>query len=336
MWALKNRTVYAAERNWTRDKEGVHWWLVAVKATFDITLGGRLRLADEQPPPVLMPEYFGAPGQSSLRKDSDLLAVKPGTEVLLDACAHSPRGKPVETVPVSLRLGPLHKVLHVHGPRTYSRGLLGTSMSRPQPFTTAPIRYESAFGGADASDSDPGKHRLDERNPIGRGFATRHAHLAGKPAHTIEYPNGDPAARGPAGFGPLDAAWMPRRKLAGTYDSRWERTKKPLLPDDYDPAFALSAPLDQRLEGALSGGERVELVNLTPGGALRFELPRIALGFTTHVARRSEEHGARLTTVLVEPDAMRLSLVWQGSLRVPAPDADYLDETEIVELREGQ
>jgi hypothetical protein len=49
MWALKNQTPYAAERNWTRDKHGVHWWLVAVKATFDIAPGGRLELADEQP-----------------------------------------------------------------------------------------------------------------------------------------------------------------------------------------------------------------------------------------------------------------------------------------------
>lgn len=74
MWALSNRTAYAAERNWTRDKDGLHWWLVAVKATFDIGPDGRLRLADEQLPPVLIPEYFGGPGRSSLRYDSDLLA----------------------------------------------------------------------------------------------------------------------------------------------------------------------------------------------------------------------------------------------------------------------
>ncbi|NTX60268.1 DUF2169 domain-containing protein [Myxococcus sp. CA051A] len=332
MWMLKNRTPYAAERNWTRDKDGLHWWVVAVKATFSVAPDGRLVLADEQPPPVLMPEYFGEPGQSSLRYDSDLLAAKPGTEVLLDGCAHAPRGKPAETVPVALRLGPLHKVLLVHGPRTFSRGLLRVVMSRPQPFITSPIRYEGAFGGRDLTDSDPSKHRLDERNPIGCGFAIRNAHLAGKPAHTIEHPKGDPAAHGPAGFGPIDPAWMPRRKLAGTYDARWARTKKPLLPDDYDAAFALSAPDDQRFDGTLNGGERVELVNMTPEGILRFELPRISLGFVTHVGRRSEEHGARLTTVLVEPEARRLSMVWQGTLCVPAPDADYLDETEIAEL----
>jgi hypothetical protein len=290
MWALDNRTGYAAERNWTRDREGVHWWLVAVRATFDIAPGGRLALADEQRPPVLAPEYFGEPGLSSLRYDSDLLAAKPGTDLLVNAHAHAPGGRPAAMVPVSLRVGQLHKVLLVHGERTYDRGWTGLAMTSPRPFTRQPIRYEFAFGGGDLSDPDPRKHRIDERNPIGRGFATRTAHIAGKPAHTIEYPSGDPVAKGPAGFGPLDASWQPRRKLAGTYDARWERTKKPLLPDDFEPAFALSSPTDQRTETPLVGGERVELVNMTPD--------------------------------------------WQSVLRVPAPEADYLDETAIVQ-REG-
>lgn len=136
---------------------------------------------------------------------------------------------------------------------------------------------------------------------------------------------------GPAGFGPIDAFWMPRRKLAGTYDARWTQSKKPLLPDDYDAAFALSAPTDQRTDKPLAGGERVEMLNMTPDGILRFELPLISLGFTTRIGKRREQHGARMVTVLVEPEEKRLSLVWQSVLRVLSPDADYLDETEIIE-----
>ncbi|MFE8599674.1 DUF2169 family type VI secretion system accessory protein [Archangium violaceum] len=309
----------------------MHWWLVAVKATFDITSGGRLLLADEQMPPVLAPEYFGEPGRSSLRYESDLLAAKLGTDVLVIAHAHAPRGKPVPTVPVSLRVERLHKELLVHGERTYDQGLLGVTPTRPQAFTTHPIRYEFAFGGSDLSAPDPQKHCIDERNPIGRGFARQAAHLLGRPAHNLEYPRGAAPERGPAGFGPIDASWMPRRKLAGTYDAQWERTKKPLLPDDFDPAFALSAPTDQRTHKPLVGGERVELQNMTPDGVLCFDLPRISLGFTTRIGTRREQHGARLVTVLMEPEDRRLSLVWQSVLRVRAPDADYLDETEIIE-----
>lgn len=333
MWSLKNRTAYAAERNWTRDKDGVHWWLVAVKATFDIAPGGRLMLADEQPPPVLMPEYFGEPGRSSLRFDSDLLMAKPGMDILVIAHAHAPHGKPAPTVPVAIRIGQFQKLLLVHGDRTYNRGLTGVTTTRPQLFTKRPIRYEFAFGGCDLSDPDPKKHCIDERNPIGRGFTRRAAHIVGKPAHTIEYPSVEAADNGPAGFGPIDPSWLPRRKLAGTYDARWEQSKKPLLPDDFDPAFALSAPTDQRLQKPLVGGERVELVNMTPDGVLRFDLPRISLGFTTRISTRREQHHARVALVLVETEEKRVSVVWQSALRVPAPDADYLDETEIVEER---
>jgi hypothetical protein len=37
--------------------------------------------------------------------------------------------------------------------------------------------------------------------------------------------------------------------------------------------------------------------------------------------------------VLIEPEERRLSLVWQSALRVSSAQADYLDETEIVESR---
>lgn len=330
MWALSNRTPYAADRNWTRDKAGMHWWIVAVRATFDLASDGRLTLADEQLPPILAPEYFGEPGKSSLRYDSDLLAAKPATDLLLVASAHAPGGQPAPTVPVRLRVGQLQKQLLVHGDRVYRSGL---RTSAPRPFITRPIRYELAFGGTDLSDPDPRNHRFDARNPIGRGLALRPGQLEDQPAHAIEHASGDAASSGPAGFGPIDPAWLPRRALAGTYDERWERTKKPLLPDDFDPAYALSSPTDQRLPQPLGGGEPVELLNMTPEGKLVFVIPRVSLEFTSVFGRRREPHPSQLATVLVEPEDQRLSLVWQSTLRVPAPEADYLDSTEIVEKR---
>ena len=148
-------------------------------------------------------------------------------------------------------------------------------------------------------------------------------------AHSVEYPDGSASSRGPAGFGPLDRAWLPRRTLAGTYDSNWARTKAPLLPDDYDPGFGMCSPSDQRAD--LQGGERAELENLTPAGLLRVELPRLNLSMTSAFGRRKQPHvAARLATVLFEPDELRLSIVWQSALQVAAPDADYLDLTTIT------
>ncbi|HYO71757.1 MAG TPA: DUF2169 domain-containing protein [Archangium sp.] len=334
MWWLNNRTAYAAERNWTRDRDGAHWWVVAVKATFDVSPAGKLELAHEQLPPVLVPEYYGEPGASSLRYDSDLLAAKPGTDVIVNAHAHAPGGKPAMTVPVSLRVGGLDKRVLVHGERFYRRGVFGLAMSSPLPFTSRQIRYESAFGGQDFSDPDSRKHCMDVRNPIGRGVAANSARLVDQPAHFLEYLQGDAAAMGPAGFGAIDRSWVPRRNLAGTYDERWARTKRPLLPDDYDPAFALSAPSDQRLRRFLVGGELMELVHMTPEGVLRFRLPTVVLAFRSRFGARWREHPGQMVTVIVEPEEHRLLIVWQTALRVSAQDVDFLDETEIVE-RQG-
>ena len=333
MWAISNRTPYGAERNWTRDKRGTHLWIVAVKAAFALEPSGELQLADEQPPPVLAPEYHGEPGASSLRCDSDLLAAKPCTDVVADACAHVPGSRKAERVQVSLRVGELLKTLVVYGNRVYYKGGLSGALTAtaPEPFTTRPIRYEWAYGGADLLDRDPRKHRMDARNPIGVGFATDPSHLVHKPAPAIEYPSGDLAKVGPAGFGPIDAAWSPRRDLAGTYDANWEKTKKPLLADDYQELYASCAPADQRAAAHLRGGERVELVNMTPSGILRFELPKIYLTFTTHFGNKREEHRSRMTAVILAPEVMRVSLVWQSVLPVAAKQAEYLDQTVISE-----
>jgi len=332
VWALKNHTAYAAERNWTRDKRGVHQWIVAVRATFVIAPDGKLSLADEQPPPVLVPEYHGEPGASSLRYESDLLRAKPCTDVVVDASAHAPGGKKARRVEVSMRVGPIDKTLLVSGDRVYrKRFLRGVRPSTPALFESQPIRYESSYGGTDTADRDTRKHRLDERNPIGKGFAVKPAHLVDKPVPAIQYAKGDIAERGPAGFGPIDAAWSPRRELAGTYDTAWEKTKKPLLADDYDDLYASCVPPDQRALRYLRGGELVELKNLTSDGMLRFALPRVYLAFSTRFGSQEEEHRGKLTSVLVELEQMRLSLVWQAVLVVAAKRAEYLDHTIIRE-----
>lgn len=331
MWAIKNKTAYATERSWTRDKQGMHHWLVVVQATFNIAPGGRLALVDDQPPPLQEPEYHGDPAKSSLRLDADLLSPKPGTDVVLDASAYAPAGRPARQVDVSLRIGELEKTLLVFGPRVYRGGLLGLKVSAPQPFAVQPIRYEWAVGGADTSHPDPRRHTIDMRNPVGKGAANAARTLDGQPAHAIEYPGTNPFHAGPAGFGPIASFWSPRREQAGTYDQQWEQLRRPLLPDDYDEHFALSAPADQRLTQPLRGGELVQLRNLTAEGELCFQLPRIFLAFRTYFGDRSVEHRATLTTVFIATEERKLKLIWQSALRVPMRDADYLDTTLIWE-----
>lgn len=330
---LNNQTSYEAERNWVRDKDGNHLWLVAVKATFDIGSGGALKLADEQRPPLLEPEYFGDPGASSLKYDSDLLMPRTATDVLVHGCAHAPRGRLASKVLVRMRVGGVDKALVVHGERRYFRKSAGVGVTTSTPFETRSIRYEWAFGGSDAKGPDPKTHRFDSRNPIGKGIAADVRRLDGQLAHCVEYPQGDPSKVGPAGLGPIPSFWTPRLERAGTYGTAWERSRKPRLPEDYDERVSRCSPADQMLEKPLRGGERVELTNMTPDGLLTLELPRLSFAFKTSIAGRSEEHGAILAAVIIEPEERKLAMVWQTSLAVEQEDSDSLDLTTILESR---
>lgn len=329
MWGLNNQTPYAAERTWVRDKTGHHHWVVAAKGTFVVAQNGELHLADQQVPPVMVPEHFGEPGASSLRFDCDLVLGKATTDVVVNAYAYAPQGKLATSVPVGLRIGPIQKTLVVHGPRVYYSGIGGLTTTVPQAFDRCPIRYEDAYGGSDLSDPDPRRQRIDLRNPVGKGVKVRAADLINTAAHRIEYPRGDASRVGPAGFGAIASYWSPRLELAGTYDAAWVKTTKPLLPADYDERFTLCAPPDQRAPTYFQGGEPVHLVNMTADGVLRTTVPKVVLVHTTRVKGRRQEHRSKLVTVLLEPEERHLMLVWHTSLPVAATEVDHLVETTI-------
>ena len=92
----------------------------------------------------------------------------------------------------------------------------------------------------------------------------------------------------------------------------------------------MCSPADQRTDDYLRGGELVELENLTPDGELRFVLPRVDLQFRTRIDNRIEEHRGDLATVIIEPDHLRVIMVWQSVLAV-RNDGDYLEETVVTE-----
>jgi hypothetical protein len=335
MWEVDNYTKYAHAHSWDRDRSGADTWIVIVKGTFLILPDGTTAVAEEQPPVCEVPQYFGAPGLSSLRIDTDLIRVKPSTDVLVLGHAYAPNGRRATQVDVTLRTSAFEKTLRVFGDRVWARGPLGLNLSSPEPFLKMPLVYERAAGGVDRTTVNSANVFWDERNPVGAGFASDPVDLANQKAPNIEYPN-DPTssprkAVRPAGFGPIGAHWVPRRRWAGTYDARWERERKPLTPEDLDDRFYLCAPEDQQLPAHLTGGETIELRNMTPEGTLTFRLPRVVLGFET-VFDTDEPvlHRQVLHTVRIEPDVPRVSLVWQTSLQCHGRVLK-LDHTRVTE-----
>ncbi len=319
MWELSNGTPFATERTWARDKNGAEVWLIAVKGTFHIKPDGSTQLAEEQLPVCRVPIFCGDPGNSSVLYEADLVQTKLRTDIVVNGHAYAPQGRPTRELDVTLTAPHINKRLRVFGDRVWQDSFLGIRMTDPAPFVTMPVLYERAFGGVDVASENPKNRGWERRNPVGRGYATRKQHVVGKPVANIE----DPAALigdwndtpRPAGFTVIARHWSPRVELAGTYDDEWDRRRRPLVAADFDDRYFQTVPEDQQAPQYFAGGEEVELTNMSRHGTLRFEIPRVRLGFsTTFRGGDVQHHRAALHTVVIEPDQLRVILVWHTHL----------------------
>ena len=248
----------------------------------------------------------------------------------------------------------LDKKLVVTGPRYWEKSLLGGWKLRPpaMPITSLPLRYEYAFGGEcrialhdpaaervgrefllgpeqranhpDGADKAPLAHAACDDNPLGMGFAEEW-YLKAKRLKTFPAPQvcspREPfpvfgKAYVPEGFGIVTKAWRQRLKLAGTYGAAWREKRWPHLPDDFDPEFWNGAHPDMRIPFP-EGGETITLANLTPDGTLTISLPDLEP--VVHVRReggRIEPDHLKIDTLIIEPDASKVHLVWRIALPV--------------------
>jgi len=312
---LVNRSPFEPLITVLPDATGVDTLHVVVRATF--TLRPVLSVATEQLAPVAADAYSGDPAESSPISVSELHIGKPGTDVVLIGTAIPPGGAPVTTMDVSLSIADRKKVVRVFGDRIWKHGMLGTTISPPEPFSGMPLVYERAFGGVHVADDETVE--TESRNPVGLGLAGHRSgkELAGHPLPNLE----DPAALiakpkdrpAPAGFGFIAPTWEPRLGFAGTYDEAWEKSRAPFLPEDFDLRFSSAAHPDLVFDRFLRGGEAVRVEGVTGGRPLEFSLPVCVLGVEVAIAARVARPRANLETVLIEPDENRLSLTFRAT-----------------------
>jgi hypothetical protein len=326
MLEIVNKTPFSAEGAIVQDKNGEKNWIVAVKATHNILDDGTTEIAEEQKPVTTAPVYSGEPGTSSLLYDTDLVLSKKTTDIILNGSAHVPKGKIKSRVKVKLKVANINKTLLVKGTRRWFGFLFVVFKGFIKPFSKMPITYENTYGGTDPDN----EKKLHKKNPVGTGYFTWPWKLKGQNVPNIYSGNILTRLLGNRsfGFGPIASNWHPRNKLGGTYDEKWEKTKKPLLADDFKEEFFQCAPKDQQTKTFLVGGELVELTNLTPEGKLSFEIPKVELDFKTSFFGEDEESHPKLHTVIIEPDDRTVSTVWHISVHCQNRD-ELLSKTEI-------
>jgi hypothetical protein len=317
MLQLKNATPFPAQLAVLPDINCVDTVVVVVKATFEI--GAALRVADEQAEVVLGDEYWGEPDVSSLRYAGELHLPKPSTDVVLVGSAQAPGRRPVQQLDVELRVAEVSKSVRVFGERRWTGRRLGAAFTPPERFETMPLVYERAFGGTHV-DEGSGKVYYEPRNPIGRGYSGGRGlgDLRDRPLPNLEDParpvRGPRSKSAPSGFGFIAPSWEPRRRRAGTYDDTWQRTRAPFLPRDFQPLFFNAAHPDLVCPEHLRGGEPVMATNAWSQGPLAFTLPVCDFDLGISIRGETTRPEVALETVLIEPDASRLCLVWRAAV----------------------
>ena len=316
---LINATGMAAGYTLGREPSGAEQLVVAVKGTFTLPARGEEpTLADEQVPLTDADKFTGEPGLSAVTAECDWAPYKPRCDILLNGSAYAPGGKAAQRLQVGIKVGNWQKVFMVVGDRVWRGGPVPRA-GTPEPFEVMPISYDRAFGGVDNFHPDPAQHRAYLPNPVGRGYhrllepylvdntPLPNTEEGNGPVTT---PNGDYR---PMSFGAIGRNFLARYPLAGTYDQNWQDNVFPFLPADFNPAYFQAAPDDQQVE-KIEGGEPVILLNLTPDGRRDFHLPTVdvPVAFFRRKGGHEEMRGM-VDTVLVEPDAGRLTLVWRAS-----------------------
>jgi hypothetical protein len=334
----------------TLDKEEREYHVVVMRGTFDIPEDGLLTLSEEQNPLVATDEYFGKTNFSSVRQESDFAPYKPKTDVILDATAYAPGGKPAKAFLTGVKITAAarpekiicEKKLLIAGPTYWTPDLLdGWTIGKPEPMTSLPLRYEQAFGGM-VTVYDPKTERdqtaFYDQNPIGVGYWPKWTHPEARrrkriPAPRILPPETETITFGqemiPQGYGSICRTWQPRLKLAGTYDEEWQAGRWPNLPEDFDFGYWNSAHPDLQVP-FLNGDEEITLTNLTPDGKLRIILPgHVPFVLVRYEAGEIKEARAYLDTVFIEPEKKQVSLVWRTTV-LTKPDVRVLEARMIL------
>jgi hypothetical protein len=266
---------------------------VIVKATFVIAPDRAMVRVD--PEPLLRADrHADKDPLRSVIAASDRVPYRPRCDVVLVGQARAPLGAKVARLGLRLMVARgsellLDKRLAAQGPRDAS--------GEPQPFTTLPLSYERAAGGAE--------------NPVG------------VPAHG--WPNLlDRWHRAePVGFGPIGDRWPARRRLLR--DAAVLDAAIPDFPPDFPWEFFSAAPPDQRVD-FLRGDEWVGFEGMNAQIArVQSYLPSARGVARVYGAEPGLAAGRAVTlvgdTLAIDTDRLRVSAVWRGSFPVASEDA---------------
>lgn len=307
-----------AFKHWHTDDIEIDVFIVKARFQRDVEDNFRSVPLDEL---ALEDVFEGDPGKSALICEQDIAPGKAATDLLVKAVARSPSGSAMPDWPVRIEvLEHLSYGFHVRGPCQWTRNTKTWSLGKAMPVLEVPITYALAYGGR-AVDEDE-TEVFHEFNPAGKGFTTPASRTASEPidapqiGELAEFLAADiEAVMTVHGFGPIAKAWLPRRRLAGTFDEAWKKQRHPRMPHDYSLGFWNCAPLALQMPSGLTGKETILLHGIS---SRRDPVPVQLPGVGMLVAIAGEPVRAlALDTVALDlssdaPENHTIDLTWRG------------------------
>ena len=317
--------------------DGTPIFSVLAKKTYSISLG-KVTPADEQVP-LVESDTFENPDQfmySEIVAETDYIAYKPTTDVVVTGKAYAPSGKQAYHLDCSVSAGPLKKSVIVYGPRKLeARALRGFTISSPQPFTEMELGYKHAYGGV-ARTKDGTLHSYFP-NPIGKGFVfkggfddpeevviphledplsaiTADNLILSKPEEWIHAPR-------PASFGWTRRNFYPRYTYAGVLPEQLQAVMEQYKSQGSSEQIEIPR-LDYKVfQGASDGlwGEQLrgdEIVKLAyfdkDNPVFEFPLPGERPEMTMDLGEGPEELKPVLQTLTIDMQKKVMTMVWRG------------------------
>ena len=118
-----------------------------VKITYEVVNG---RARQIEPEPLALDLYGEEPLSPPVPSGSDFWVSKSATDVVIQGSAFAPGGRPIPSMEVVARVGPLSKRIAVFGRREIVwLGAGRIQVPRAEPFAEMPLAYTNAYGGVD-------------------------------------------------------------------------------------------------------------------------------------------------------------------------------------------
>jgi hypothetical protein len=336
---------------------------VVVKRSYTFS-DGRICSRRKEDSKLLSGDVYFDDENSSVKYENDYVPCKNKTDVVINAKAYSPTGRPKFNFFTSVRIDNITKRLLIYGDRQAKKhSFKAVKFSDPEPFVEMEIRYENAYGGTDYL-ADPEIPYSYPRNPIGKGFIVNAKNLEsdGFPLPNIEDPKDVLTPQNlcikkfenwqyqpvPQSFGWYNKLWHPRVSYAGLlpnfreYEKEMRQRYSGYVSENQKKEYAQTETPQMNFSffnGAspglqlpfLRGNEEITLENLSKeNNILTFALPdetpfiRFDFGFGVN------DIDPRLHTVMIEAEKKTVDLVWCGS--VTYPGMQWLPEMKVNNL----